>query len=145
MAGDQEKLGAARADGVRGHLAVAQAGHQNRPGFGQDRQGLQGRRHRPGGPKGLLPVLGQLGQVQGEVGPLGFSQGGLPRLVQNIHPGEGVAKEGVLLGLYPRKAGGFLGGTLRQLLGFQGQINLSPAEHGHLPSVPPPDVVEPVN
>ena len=76
---------------------------------------------------------------------MGFPKGGLPRLVQNIHPGEGVAKEGVLLGLYPRKAGGFLGGTLRQLLGFQGQINLSPAEHGHLPSVPPPDVVEPVN
>ena len=112
VAGDQEKLGAARADGVRGHLAVAQAGHQNRPGFGQDRQGLQGRRHRPGSPKGLLPVLGQLGQVQGEVGPLGFSRAASPAWSRISTRVRGSAKEGVLLGLYPGKAGGFLGGTL---------------------------------
>ncbi len=47
VAGDQEKVRGPGPDGVGGHPAVAQAGHQNRPLFGQGGQGFQHRGHPP--------------------------------------------------------------------------------------------------
>ena len=119
--GDQHAVCRQGAHGVRGHGGVPQTHDEGGALFGE--HGLQLGPHGPDGPlkKVRLP-LPEAGQVDGEIGPLGLSQGLLPPPVQDIHPGDGVALLLGLRGLYAGEPGGLLRGLLPELPGLQGQI-----------------------
>ena len=133
MPGHQQMLRGPGSQGVRRDPAVAQPHHQHRPLPGQGGQQPQSRRHRPGMLADFFPLLGQGGQGQGEIGPPGLAHQGRALLGEDLHPGQGQALHFLLSGPDSGQFGQVLGGFLRQLLGFHGQVDFSALHPVFLP------------
>ena len=121
MPGDKNAIRCQRTYGVRRHGPISQSSYQNGPLLRQQLPELLPRGLHGPVEKSVAP-LPEGGEVQRAVAADGLSQRLFACLIQNVHPGQGVALQFCFPGLDSRQAGSLSGGFLPQLPGLQGKV-----------------------